>query len=338
MQKGEFPALAFVAALSIAFAGCCGLLEGQQVPEPLNVTVSEALNPEYGVYAVNGTGARISAIYTGDWFYPVQKGLLPGTSYGFMLLAKNGTVVVPLNENFTAYALGSGPAYESGVHQYHGFQPGKYTILLVVISGSRGTIVAKSNISTIPYTSASEKTLGLVGQNCSQFLPEDGLYASTDSPNASSLVACVRDLALANNDTEICAAAYNYFSNGLWIYDSCIGDFAVNSNDTSLCEKRYRSLDRSLCRADILGDWRECLNMECDDTCFLESKERKTELCIQGYAISHGNDTVCHQLTDDQLLDQCLGLTLSDVSYCNKLLDNVSRESCVQEASRYPHK
>jgi hypothetical protein len=148
----------------------------------------------------------------------------------------------------------------------------------------------------------------------------------------------MRDLAIANNDTGICSAAYNYFSGGMWMYDSCIGDFVLNSNDTSLCAKRYRALDKVLCRADILGDWRECLNMECDDTCFLESKERKTELCIQGYAISHGNDTVCRQLTDEQLLNQCLGLTLSDVSYCNKLLDNVSRESCVQQASRYPHR
>jgi|GEM_PF-2881235 len=338
MQKGEFPALAFVAALSIAFAGCCGLFESQPAPEPLNVTISESIIHMYSVYAVDKDGVQVSSIDSNSWFYPVQKGLLHGTVYGFMLFAKNGAVVVPLNENFTANAPGSGPAYESGVHQYHGLKPGKYIIALVVISGSRGTIVAKSNISITSYNSASEETVSLVEQNCSQFLPENGTYGSTDTPNSLSLRWCMRDLAIANNDTEICSAAYSYFSGGMWMYDSCLGDFVLNSNDTSLCAKRYRALDRTLCRADILGDWRECLNMECDDTCFLESKERKTELCIQGYAISHGNDTVCHQLTDEQLLDQCLGLTLSDVSYCNKLLDNVSRESCVQQASRYPHK
>jgi hypothetical protein len=248
----------------------------------------------------------------------------------------DGTIAAPVNENFTAAGPGNEPARELGIQQYHGFPIGKYAVELLTLEGSRGTIVARANITLTSPVSATPELLGLIAQNCSKFLPDEGagMFPSMEDPSARELSNCIKLLAIANNDTEICKGLTQYINNSVLYVDWCLGDYAVNKSDMSLCSKRERATDRAQCRAAILNDWHECPNIaDCD---FYWSCEQQKDVCLQNFAISRGNETLCRQVQSEEYRNQCLGLVLGDASYCNMLQDAQAKSSCLGYVKNAP--
>ena len=319
-------------AFALVLSGCCGFAGNRAPLTPLNLTYSVALDPSVSFYIVDNSGARISSIDSDEWFYPVQRGLPNGTAYGFRLLKKGGPV--PVNEEFIALPAAQEPNFQVGAQQYHGFDPDKYTVELVRIEGEHGTIVARTNITVTNRFAIAHDSLDAISKNCSQYMPAGkGMYGSMEAQGARDLYGCIRDFAVSQGDMEICKGITTYINNSFWDIDGCIGDFAVNKSDLSLCEKRQRAVDRAICRAEILNSYEECSIMQCD---FYWSCDQQKDICLQSFAMSHKNDALCLQISDEQIRIQCLGLVLADESYCNKLTDAQSRDSCLQYA-RHMH-
>jgi len=316
--------------------GCCGFSGPPPPPSPLNLTFSVALDPSVSVYAVDKTGNQTSYHPYFEYFFPVQRGLLAGTSYSFRLIrASTGEVVVPASYNYTAFPPGQGPPYESGTEQYYGFPPGKYTIELVKIEGLRGIIVARSSLSIYSPTAPMQENKELIEKNCSQyaFNGTGSLFPSMDAPGAWNMQACIRDLAMAKNDTEICKGLPAFINNSAFYIDWCIGEYAINKSDLPLCETRGRAVDRALCRAEIQNDVQECFGFQCD---FYWSCDDQQQICMQNFALSHKNMTLCNMVKNDDWRNRCLGLLLYDASYCNKIAENESRASCLEYVSHAP--
>ena len=315
--------------------GCCGFSGPGPAPAPLNLTFSESLNPSYSVYAVDKNGNEASLHPYFEYFFPVQRRLPAGTAYSFRLIrSSTGEVVVPASYNYTAYPAGQGPPYESGTEQYHGFQPGEYTLELVKIEGAHGYIVARSDISIYSPVSPMQETADLIAKNCSQYaFKGGGFFPSMETPGAREMQACISDLAIAENDPEICKGISMYINNSMWDTDGCIGEFAVKSGNISTCSKRDRAVDKALCRAEILGDVQECYGFECD---FYWSCEEQQQVCLQNFALSHRDVALCRQVQNDDMRNRCLGMVLYDASYCRDIKENESRASCLQYISNAP--
>ena len=316
-------------AFALVFFGCCGFGGSQPPLVPLNLTFTAALDPSVSFYTVDNSGARISSIDSNEWFYPVQRGLPNGTVYGFRLM-KNGMPVNPVNEEFTALPTAQEPNFQAGAQQYHGFAPGKYTVELVKIGGDKGIIVARTNITLTGRYSTSPESLDAVSKNCSQHMPRGkAMYESMEAQGARDLYYCILHFAVSQNDPEICKAITTYVNNSFWDIDACVGEFAVNTSDLALCEQRDRAVDKAICRAEILNDYGECSSFQCD---FYWSCDQQKDICLQSFAMSHNNDTLCLQISDEQIRIQCLGLVLADETYCKQLTDQQSRDSCLQHA------
>jgi hypothetical protein len=329
--------LLLLISASLLLGGCCGFLSGMPVPPPMNLTFSTALDPSLSLYAVDKEGARTTAINSNDWFYPVQRGLPAGTIYTFRLLRPDGGVAVPANENFTALAAADEPKFQPGVQQYYGFPPGKYTIELVALDIPRmhGTVVARAKIEMVLPYNASEENIGLVEKNCSSLLPvrAGGMYPSMDAPGARTLSDCIRDLAIANSDAEFCKGITKYINDSIMYIDWCVGDYAVDKGDLALCSRRGRAVDRALCRAQITGDFQECLSFECD---FYWSCDDQKAVCLANLGLMRKDAAICRMAIEGDYRNRCLGLVLLDKSYCNLLMANESRDSCISYISDMP--
>jgi len=299
----------------------------------MNLTYSVALDPSLSLYAVDKDGTRITNSYSNDYFYPVQRGLPAGAIYTFRLLRPDGSMAVPANENFTALPPSQEPKFQLGVQQYQGFPPGKYTMELVKLDmqNMHGTVVARAKIAIVLPYDASGENIRLISQNCRQSLPPgNSAYPSMDAPGARALSDCIRDLAIANSDTEICKGLTNYINGSVFYIDGCVGDYAVNKSDLVLCLKHSRAVDRAQCRAQILNDYHECESFECD---FYWSCDDQKSVCLVNFGLSHGNATICSMAQNADYRGRCLALVLHDNSYCSQIMDNQSRASCMKDAN-----
>ncbi len=325
----QSPLVAVSIVLLALALGCCGILDAFQAPPAAyNLTFSESIRPYVTVYVVDTNNRNITLVESQQWFYPVQRGLPNGTVYGFRLVSLDGSVVVPVNENFTAQPPPAAVT-EMGIQQYHGFAAGNYTIQVVAIRGSLGIIMAKTNITIYNANDAPPAIADAVARNCSAFIPQRK-YVSRSEPNASLLYDCIRDLAVVENDPNVCKGLRGYFNDTMWIEENCLIDVAEMTGNISACSGRMRILDTYICRAEILNDWHECQNMECDLSCAIESKETKIDLCIQGYGISNDDEDACNHISDEQYRLQCLGLVTRNMSICRKLINDEARDSCIK--------
>ncbi|MFA5077037.1 MAG: hypothetical protein WC488_01280 [Candidatus Micrarchaeia archaeon] len=300
--------LFLIAMLSVFLLGCCGLHFGPETPSaPYNITLSESLNPSLRVYAVDKNANHVARIADDVWFYPVERGLPEGTVYAFRLLDPKGGVAVPVNENFTAEAPGREKTSEIGVQQYHGFPPGNYTIELVVLQNGHGTIVAKANITVFSPSMEAAESARELKLNCSAFLPKDN-YSKRDEPGAQALQDCAARLAAARSDLGICKALDPYYSNGegLWVSDSCISNLADLTGNVDYCSELYRLTDRGNCHARLLNDTGECTRMVCDSSCIYFSLDDQIDLCLQGYAITKRDASVCPMIKREDYRTQCV--------------------------------
>ncbi|MFA6907254.1 MAG: hypothetical protein WC263_00325 [Candidatus Micrarchaeia archaeon] len=335
MQGANAHSIPMPAALAMAFsafllAGCC-LFSEPAPPPPMSLAFSTALDPSLSVYIVDKDGARIASTYSNDYFYPVQRGLPAGTAYTFRLLRANGEVAVPANENFTALGDADEPKFQLGVQQYQGLAPGKYTLELVKLdlASMRGTVAARAKIAVVLPYDASEENIGLISNNCSRLLPPAGAaYPAVGAPEGRALYDCIRDLAIAGGDPEICKGLTKYINGSLPYIDGCVGDYAVGKGDLALCAKHGRAVDRALCRAQILGDYHECESFECD---FYWACSDQQSVCLVNFGLAHANATICGMAQNGDYRNRCLGLVLHDASYCAQIMDNQSRASCFSD-------
>jgi len=314
--------------------GCCGLFSDTPIPPPMELTFSVALDPSLTLYAVDWDANRITSTDSNFRFYPVQRGLPAGTLYTFRLIYPNDEVAVPANENFTALPSSEEPNFQAGLQQYYGYPPGKYAIELVTIEGSHGKIVARTFIRITRANETSPEDVRLVMQNCSHLLPPgNSIFQSLDSSEAFALAICIRDMAIVQNNPEICKAVIPYFNEGMFISDACFEDYAVNKSDLSLCGKRERAVDKALCRAKITGDMQECLTFQCD---FYWSCDDQRDVCLANFNILRNDVSICRMLKGDDMRNRCLGGALLDKSYCNQITANESRESCLRNIDEMP--
>lgn len=300
----------FLVMLLILLFGCCGLHFWPETPSaPYNITISESLNPSLRLYIVDKNGNQVAKIADDVWFYPVERGLTEGTVYSFRLLGPKGDVVVPVNENFTAEAQGREKTFEIGVQQYHGFPPGNYVVELIVLQGGHGTIVARANLTVFSPSMESAESARELGQNCSAFLPK-GSYSKQDEPGAQALKDCAARLAAAKGDIGICKALNPYFSNGegLWASDSCVSSLADLTGNVGYCGELYRLTDRGNCRARLLNDTSECTRMICDSSCIYFSLDDQIDICLQGYAITKHDISVCPKIKREDYRKQCVDI------------------------------
>ena len=302
--------LFFLVMLSILLFGCCGLHFGPETPSaPYNITISESLNPSVKLYIVDKNGNQVAKIADDVWFYPVERGLPEGTVYGFRLLDPKGGVAVPVNENFTAEAPGREKTFEIGVQQYHGFPPGKYVVELVVLQVGHGTMVARANLIVFSPSMESAESAQELERNCSAFLPKNN-YSKRDEPEAQALQDCAARLAAARGDLGICKALGPYFSNGegLWVSDSCVSSLADLTGNVEYCGELYRLTDRGNCRARLLNDTSECMRMVCDSSCIYFSLDDQIDICLQGYAITKHDASVCPKIKREDYRKQCVDI------------------------------
>lgn len=303
----------FLVILLIILSGGCVLHFGPETPSaPYNITLSESLDQSVRLYMVDKHGDQITKIAQGEWFYPVERGLSEGTHYGFRLLGPGGTaVVVPVNENFTADAPGrEEKKFEIGVQQYHGFPLGKYVMeLVVLVDGGRGTIAARANLTVFSPWGASRESAEELKLNCSAFLPE-GNYSTRSEPGAQALQDCATRLAAVGGNLEICKALMPYFSNGegLWVMDGCVSGMADLTGDVEYCGELYRLTDRGNCRARLLNDTTECTRMVCDGSCIYFSLNDQIDICLQGYAITKRDASVCPKIKRDDYRKRCMDI------------------------------
>lgn len=298
-----------VTLLILSF-GCCGLHFGPETPSaPYNITISESLNPSVRLYVVDKNNNQAARIADDVWFYPVERGLPEGTVYGFRVLDSKGGVVVPVNENFTAEAPGREKTFEIGVQQYHGFPPGSYVVELVVLQNGHGTITTRANLTVFSPSAESAASAQELERNCSAFLPK-GSYSKRDEQGAQGLQDCAARLAAANSDLGICKALNPYFSNGegLWASDSCISTLADLTSDVGYCGELYRLTDRGNCRARLLNDTSECTGMVCDSSCIYFPLGDQIDICLQGYAITKHDISVCPMIKRDDYRKQCIDI------------------------------
>lgn len=297
-------------ALPILLFGCCGLHLGPETPPPpYNITISESLDPSVKLYVVDKNANQVAKIADDVWFYPVERGLPEGTHYGFRLLDPKGRVAVPVNENFTAEAPGREKTSEIGVQQYHGFPPGEYIVELVVLQGGHGTIVARANITVFSPSAEAAESAQELRLNCSASLPKNN-YSNRDEPGAQALQDCAARLAAARDDLGVCKALNPYFSNGtgLWVSDSCVSSLADLTGNMEYCSELYRLTDRGNCRARLLNDTSECTRLVCDSSCLYFSLDDQIDICLQGYAITKRDASVCPMIKRDDYREQCLDI------------------------------
>lgn len=327
-----FPALVCLLLLT-GCCGLCGFISNQPLP-PLNVTISESLNPEYGVYVVDRSGKEITKLRQQEYFFPVQRGLPDGTAYGFRLLRADRSMAVSLNEQFISGPISNGLGYELGAQQFNDFPAGKYMVELVVIEGQQGTIVARSDFTLFDPIVVPEESKNVLVENCSEYLPKQGNYSLSKDEDGRQLIDCASQLAAALNDTQVCRAVEPYFGGDMWARESCMVDMADKNGNLEYCGGLYRAVDRAICRAKRLNSGAECLNMnDCD---FYWSCDEQKQVCLQNFALGAKDAALCRELKNDDYRNRCLGMVLLDKSYCEQVSDNESRASCIGYVDNSP--
>jgi hypothetical protein len=286
-------------------AGCVG---DEPVPPPLNLNLSESPDPSAEVYVVGQDGSRITSTDSNQWFYPVQKGLPQGTSYGFRLLRADGSMAAPVNENFTAQSPEKA-VKELGVQQYQGFPVGNYVVELVEIQGDNGLVRARTNLTIHTAASLTGDAIAPIRENCSAFIAA-APYESRDAVNARSLYDCTRDLAIAIRDPNVCFGLNSFFTSDIsvfWVTD-CRTDYAMKVGDAAMCDESSMPKGRGFCRAMVANDSSECMRITCDFSCTVESIEDQQDLCILWYGTAKADNSVCPMVRNEKYREQCLSI------------------------------
>lgn len=322
-------------ACLLLLTGCCGIcsLSSPRLP-PLNVTISESLNPTYGVYVVDRDGKEITKLRQQEYFYPVQRGLPDGTAYGFRLLRADRSMAVSLNEQFIAGAISNGLNHELGAQQFNDFPAGKYVVELVVIDGQQGTIVARADFTLFDPVVVPEESKNALVENCPEYLPKSGNYSLSTDEKGRQLLGCASQLAADLNDTAVCRAVESYFGGDMWARESCMVDMADKNGNIEYCAGLYRAVDRAICRAKRLNSGDECLNM--NDCEFHWPCDEQKQICLQNFALGAKDAALCRELKNDDYRNRCLGMVLLDKSYCGRISDNESRVSCIRYIDDMP--
>lgn len=123
------------------------------VPEG-SITIVKELDSENGMELVTDMDKVSTMFNAGQVIYPKLKGLKKDTSYAFRIINKSGDVVIPLDKWPVFKTKNDGGVVRGGEFNNGDWLPlniSDYTIQLVKIEEPRGTIVAESNFSIVPY-------------------------------------------------------------------------------------------------------------------------------------------------------------------------------------------
>jgi hypothetical protein len=141
-----------------------------------SLTIQKEINNEDSIKLVSETGKTSTIFNHNQGISPSGEGLQKGT-YAYRVINKSGDVVVPLDKWPTFKIKANGDVVQRGTiinwvdvkdvalhgeFNTVGWLPvsiGDYTIQLVKIEGPKGTIIAESNFSIVPYDKQTISTL-----------------------------------------------------------------------------------------------------------------------------------------------------------------------------------
>jgi hypothetical protein len=278
-----------------------------QAPPPgLNLSVSENISPDVGVFVLDNDKNAVTSLGTNEWFFLQQRGLPEGTTYGFRVIDANGYVTMPVYETFTAK---TSDWIESNKY-YRNLGPGKYIVELLTIKGGDGTVVARTNISIFDTELERAKLEKAVVDNCSRLLDEPVVDANGWS-REGKIGECVGKVGTEFRNPDACGLVYPLFNLTMFGYEDCIRGYAITTGDISACDLTGMPKSRGFCKAKATKDWTECRKITCDISCAMEGLETQQDLCIQWYAIENRDAALCNEITSTayDMKEICLNIT-----------------------------
>jgi len=277
-----------------------------KLPPGLNLTVSENVSPDVGVFVLDNDKNAVTSLGTGEWFFLQQRGLPEGTTYGFRVIDASGYVSLPVYETFTAKAVD----WLEPNKYYRDLGPGKYTVELLTIRGDSGTIVARTNISVFDPMLEHVKLEQAVRVNCSSLMAQPVVDANGWS-REGKIAGCVAKIAAESMNPDGCNLVYPLFNLTMFGYEDCIRAYALATGDVSACDLTGMPKSRGFCKAKATRDWTQCRKITCDISCAMESLETQQDLCIQWYAIENRDAALCNEIRSEAygMKGICLNLT-----------------------------
>ena len=277
-----------------------------KLPPGLNLTVSENVSPDVGVFVLDNDKNAVTSLGTGEWFFLQQRGLPEGTTYGFRVIDASGYVSLPVYETFTAKAVD----WLEPNKYYRDLGPGKYTVELLTIRGDSGTIVARTNISIFDPMLEHAKLEQAVRVNCSSLMAQPVVDANGWS-REGKIAGCVAKIAAESMNPDGCNLVYPLFNLTMFGYEDCIRAYALATGDVSACDLTGMPKSRGFCKAKATRDWTQCRKITCDISCAMESLETQQDLCIQWYAIENRDAALCNEIRSEAygMKGICLNLT-----------------------------
>jgi len=277
-----------------------------KLPPGLNLTVSENVSPDVGVFVLDNDKNAVTSLGTGEWFFLQQRGLPEGTTYGFRVIDANGYMTMPVYETFTAKAVD----WLEPNKYYRDLGPGKYTVELLTIRGDSGTIVARTNISIFDPMLEHAKLEQAVRVNCSSLMAQPVVDANGWS-REGKIAGCVAKIAAESMNPDGCNLVYPLFNLTMFGYEDCIRAYALATGDVSACDLTGMPKSRGFCKAKATRDWTQCRKITCDISCAMESLETQQDLCIQWYAIENRDAALCNEIRSEAygMKGICLNLT-----------------------------
>ena len=276
-------------------------------PQGLNLSISENISPNVKVFVLDQFGKTVTSIETNDDFFPQQEGLEEGTVYGFRVIDEKGGVSMPVYETFIANSP-DWTGWEIGGRYYNGLKPGNYTIELLVIEDSAGTVTAKTNLSSF---SLYEQRAGIekkVMDDCGHLMTEP--LVDIDGWSRDGKIArCAAKIGVEQENIYACDTLFKLFNNTN--FDECVTEYAITEGNASICDYTGMPKSRGFCKAKVTKDWTECRKISCDISCMMASLETQQDLCIQWYAIENRNASLCSEIESQayNMKEICLNLT-----------------------------
>jgi hypothetical protein len=266
-------------------------------PPGLNLSISENISPDIGVFILDNNNKEIVLIDENDFFFFQQRGLPKGKFYGFRVVDEHGEVIKPVYETFTAKT-------SDWVEQnkyYHHIRLGNQTLELLTIEGNIGTIVARTKLSVFNFDR-------IIRDTCSYLISEP-IIDKDGWSRESKIAECVTNIAVKFGKVDMCGRSYKIFN--ITNTDDCIRNYAITTKDTSVCDLTGMPKSRGFCKAKVTNNWIECRKISCDISCAMESLETQQDLCIQWYAIENRNASLCNEINSQaySMKEICFNLT-----------------------------
>ena len=139
------------------------------------------------------------------------------------------------------------------------------------------------------------------------------------SPDSSKYVKCFTDIALQNNDPEICNADMGQI-------DTCYAKVAINTRNGEICDKINDMVVRESCLRTIL----RTTAVEEGNPELCEQLDQFTrDICFSSLASETKKLEYCEKISDTNEKDLCyIGVSDKHPQACDKIQNEITKQSC----------